>query len=279
MEAAAADEEDVDLAEDGGIGTKKIALVLLLVLLAGFGFWKSRQAPPVNSVAPISDRFDSAKKAYDADNFQKATKEFTDLAMEGDSKAQYYLGRIYALDWSGPSASQPSDREKSVYWYKKAAEQGEMLAQIELGNIYKHNLGGGANPDEETFKWYQMAADQGDSNSQYFIGSFYERGRGVAKDISQAITWYRAAADQGHGGGLFGLGMLYAQGVGVSANRLTAYKFMLLAAAQNDRDPSLEGAFWAREKSKELAKQLSSSELAEADDFVATWKPGQLLPG
>jgi uncharacterized protein len=290
-QAVVPDDEEIDLDEGAGISAKTVVIVLLFVLLAGFGFLQYRHAhsvapanSPVDSVAPVSAQFDAAKQAYDASNFPKATKEFTILAEAGDSKAQYYLGRIYTLDWSGTgldgsSARQPSDREKSVYWFKKAAEQGDLLAQIELGNIYIHNLGGGTNPAEEAFKWVQMAADQGDPGSQFLIGTFYEQGKGVAKDIAQAITWYRAAANQGHGGGLYGLGMLYAKGVGVTTNSLTAYKFLLLAAAQNDRDPSVAGAFWARERSKEIAAQLNKTELTEADNFVASWKPGQLLPG
>lgn len=290
--AAVPDDEEIVHAENPGISAKKIVFASFFVLLVGFGYWKSRQvhsiAPvdsvdSVNSVAHISAQFDAAKKAYDAYDFTGATKGFTDLAMEGNSKAQYYLGRIYTLDWSGTGfdgnvVRQPSNPEKSVYWFKKAAEQGEMLAQIELGNIYLHNRGGGTNPDQEAFKWYQMAADQKDPNSQYLIGSFYEQGKGVEKDITQALKWYRIAAAQGHGGGLYSLGMLFTKGVGVSTNLLTAYKLLLLAAAQNDRAPSAEGAFWAREKSKELAKQLDKAELKEADDFVATWKPGQPLP-
>jgi TPR repeat protein len=289
-QTAVPDDEEIDLDEDGGIGAKKIAFVLLLVLLAVFGFMKFKPVhsdipvnSPVDSGASTSARFDAAKKAFDASNFPTATKEFTLLAEEGDSKAQYYLGRIYTLDWSasglGGEARQPADREKSIYWYKKAAEQGELLAQIELGNIYIHNRGGGTNPNEEAFKWLQMAADQGDPDSQYYIGSFYEKGKGVNKNVAQAIAWYRAAADQGHSGGLYGLGMLYSAGEGVTASPLTAYKFLLLAAVRNERAPSVADAFWAREKSKELAKQLNQTELTEADVFVATWKPGQLLPG
>lgn len=277
------DKEQTGHVAEPGMSGKKVILILFLVLLAGFGYWKTKQAHSNAAEAPVSARFDAAKKAFEAHDFPAATKEFSALAVAGDAKAQYYLGRIYALDWSrtgfdGKVTRQPSDREKSITWFKKAAEQGELLAQIELGDLYRHNRGGGTNPDREAAKWYQMAADQGDANAEYLIGTFYEHGTGVAKDAAQASRWYRAAAEQGHGGGLFGLGMLHARGEGVSASPLMAYKLLLLAAARNDRDPSVEGAFWAKERSKEVARQLSGAQLAEADELVATWRPGQPLP-
>ena len=282
-QARVRDREDIVRVVEPGSSRKTVVVACLLVALAGFGLWKTLRphSSPVETAA--TSRFDAARKAFQADNFQEATKEFTALAEAGDAKAQYYLGRIYALDWSqsslnGKDVRQPSDRKKSVYWYTKAGEQGEMLAQLELGKLYASNLAGGTDPDGESAKWYRLAADQGDPGAQYTIGSCYERGRGVAKDLTQAQQWYRGAAEQGHAGGMYGLGMLYVTGKGVTESRLTAYKLIHLAAARYERDPSMEGAFWARKTSEDLAKTLSNAELAEADALLASWQTGTPLP-
>lgn len=263
------------------IRKQTVVVVVLLMSLAGFGIWKNtRSGVPEQTV---STRFDAAKKAFQADDFQKATQEFTALAEQGDAKAQYYLGRIYALDWrrtgfDGQGASQPADRKKSVYWYTKAAEHGEMLAQLELGKLFASNLGGGSDPYGDSAKWYRMAAEQGDAEAQYAMGSNYEQGRGVVKDSTQALLWYRAAADQGHAGALYGLGMLYAKGNGVTGNAFTAYQYLHLAAARNELNPGVAGAFWAKRDSEEIGRTLSAAERAQADALVASWQPGAPLP-
>ena len=46
--------------------------------------------------------------------------------------------------------------------------------------------------------WYKKAADQGYVGAQYNIGLLYENGEGVKRDFSQARAWYQKAADQGY---------------------------------------------------------------------------------
>ena len=44
----------------------------------------------------------------------------------------------------------------------------------------------------------RKAAEHGDRNTQYTLACFCQEGRGVAKDLEQAIFWYHKAAQQGH---------------------------------------------------------------------------------
>ena len=46
--------------------------------------------------------------------------------------------------------------------------------------------------------WYQKAAEQGTVSAQYNLGICYEKGEGVTKDKAQAISWYRMAAERGN---------------------------------------------------------------------------------
>jgi len=48
-----------------------------------------------------------------------------------------------------------------------------------------------------SFTELQPKAEMGDADAQYNIGLCYEKGRGVQKDIVEALKWYRKAADQG----------------------------------------------------------------------------------
>jgi TPR repeat protein len=49
----------------------------------------------------------------------------------------------------------------------------------------------------EAMRWLRQAADQGNALAQVKIGQFYSHGRGVAQNYDEAMRWYRIAADQG----------------------------------------------------------------------------------
>ena len=45
-------------------------------------------------------------------------------------------------------------------------------------------------------KWYRKAAEQGNAKAQYELGKCYHEGKGVEKDMAEAVKWYRLPADQ-----------------------------------------------------------------------------------
>lgn len=52
--------------------------------------------------------------------------------------------------------------------------------------------------DAEAVKWYRKAAEQGYMYGQYNLGGMYEAGLGVPRDDGEAVKWFRKAAEQGH---------------------------------------------------------------------------------
>ena len=46
-------------------------------------------------------------------------------------------------------------------------------------------------------EWYEKAAAQGEVFAQYNLGEMYELGKGVAQDYAKAREWYEKAAAQG----------------------------------------------------------------------------------
>ncbi|KAG0219826.1 hypothetical protein BGX33_000127 [Mortierella sp. NVP41] len=176
-----------------------------------------------------------------------ATKIFASkmaTANLGDKDAQVAPGDIYrdgvgvrkdyqaAMDWYLKAAYQGhvgaqlnigllitngQDYSQAMDWYRKAADQGHVIAQSSIGSLYKN--GEGVPQDySQAMNWYRKAADQGDVKSQFNIGILYELGRGVPQDYSQAMDWYRKAADQGHGKAQFSIGSLYEHVRGVPRN-------------------------------------------------------------
>jgi TPR repeat protein len=83
----------------------------------------------------------------------------------------------------------------AVPWYRKAAEQGFTLAQVNLGDLYLR--GHGVTQDyEAALKWFRLAADSGSAKSGPFergtllalinLSTLYKYGWGVEKDDQEA---------------------------------------------------------------------------------------------
>ena len=89
----------------------------------------------------------------------------------------------------------PQDYKEAVYWYRLAVEQGYAIAQYNLGLMYEKGKGV-PQDDKEAARLYQLAAEQGDVDAQYNLGVMYERGNGVPQDYKEAVYWYRLAAEQ-----------------------------------------------------------------------------------
>ena len=80
----------------------------------------------------------------------------------------------------------------------------------------------------------QKAAEQGNVDAQYNLGVKYEYGKGVAQDYKQAVAWYRKAAEQGDVDAQRILGMMYDNGVGVVQDNKLAYVWSSVSAANGD---------------------------------------------
>jgi TPR repeat protein len=79
--------------------------------------------------------------------------------------------------------------------------------------------------------WYRKAADQGNIAAEIRLGDLYRDGRGVTRDMLQATGWYRKAADAGDAGAQGTLGLLYSVGMGVQQDYIEAYYWLTLASA------------------------------------------------
>ncbi len=159
------------------------------------------------------------------------------------------------------------DDRQAVYWYRKAADQGDADAQYNLGLMYGKGKGV-AKDYKQAVYWYRKAADQGQFASaqtnlgngiilekalpriidrqfigsekqqtkgmgaQFNLGEMYYFGKGVALDYRQAVYWYRKAADQGYANGQSNLGFMYGNGKGVALDDKQAVYWYRKAADQ-----------------------------------------------
>ena len=93
---------------------------------------------------------------------------------------------------------------------------------------------GVAQNDKQAVAWYQKAAQQGDVRAQNNLGIMYAEGRGVAQDDKQAAAWWQKAAQQGDAGAQNNLAMMYAEGIGVAKNLQQAKAWWQKVLAQPD---------------------------------------------
>lgn len=108
-----------------------------------------------------------------------------------DANMQYKLGNRF---YHGLGVD--LDYKQAVYWYEKAANQGNIDAQFNLGVCYDN--GSGVSQDsEKAVYWYKKAAGQGNAAAQYNLGVLYEKGQGMLKNKEKAIEWYEKAASLG----------------------------------------------------------------------------------
>ena len=86
--------------------------------------------------------------------------------------------------------------EKAAFWYEKAARQGQCMAQANLGYLYEHGLGRIQDVAAAIY-WYTKAAEAGDAPAMTLLGDVYRYGRQGTVDYEWALSWYMKAADMG----------------------------------------------------------------------------------
>ena len=170
----------------------------------------------------------------------------------------------------GPTLQANDWKNAPISEVQKAAEQGDVDAQFNLGVMYDKGRGV-AQDDKQAVAWYRKAAEQGNVDAQYNLGVKYEYGKGVAQDYKQAVAWYRKAAEQGDVDAQRILGMMYDNGVGVVQDNKLAYVWSSVSAANGDVEAATNRDLFA--------KRLSPAVLAEAQalagQYVELYQPKQ----
>ncbi|KAI9197100.1 uncharacterized protein BJ171DRAFT_522593 [Polychytrium aggregatum] len=125
-------------------------------------------------------------------NQTKAADIFEQLANDGHSDSQLWIGMCFYREW-GVS----EDHRKAFEWFTKSANQDNPYGQWWVGVCYLN--GYGVTKDHaKAAKWSRISAEQGNRYGQDYLGNCYEFGLGVPEDIDTAVFWYRKSADQGH---------------------------------------------------------------------------------
>ena len=194
--------------------------------------------------------FADGVEAFARGDYETAFARWHVLASQGDLRAQYRLGQMFA---QGLGVGR--DDKTALRWILGAAEGGLVEARYELALMYSLGRGARKNHARAAY-WYGRLAEEGHATAQRLLARMYEEGRGVVKDVPRAVFWYRRAAEQGYVEAQVKLGVMYAQGFGVPRDPVQAWVWFDLAAARGNDEA-------ARERAR-IGLRLDEEELAEA---------------
>jgi len=142
-------------------------LLLVMIILIG----------SVGLVGLRNYQMDSGLSALKADKGGIAINKLRPLASLGDSKAQYWLGSIYAFGWGGVKKSD----EEAVYWFRRAAmfvtdeSDPAAPAELEVGKTYAGIYEGAKIDKVESIKWLQLATAGGSKEAATLLAKTEQR--------------------------------------------------------------------------------------------------------
>lgn len=140
---------------------------------------------------------------------------------------------LLALSAATAFAGSSPEEVRQFEQTKVRADAGESWSQYSLGNHYE--MGKGVKKDlAQAIRWYRKSAEQGNIDGQGALANLYFEGPAEVRDLAQGVHWLRKAAEQGGSGSQRLLGLAYQQGLGVEKDPTESAKWFEKSAKQGD---------------------------------------------
>jgi serine/threonine protein kinase len=257
--------------------TKSARLGVAALLLSGFiggvfylsgAFSGSGSSSPTDSATSLSDfSLTNVDVELSYDEYQECSNSvLEEHADYGHAIAQDVLGDRFS---SGEEGFEKNDTT-AVYWYRKAADQGNRYAQFSLSRKYAY--GDGVEQDKaEAAALLRKAAEQGDGNSQYFLASAYEDGMGVEVDGEEAVYWYTKCSEQGENDRIASaqlqLGEIFEEGIIVDQDLFESRRWFRRAVESGSLTAPKRLEFGVGEQAPSLAGKDAEGVSFELSDY------------
>ena len=163
-------------------------------------------------------------------NEEKAVKYIEKAAIRHNKNAQIVLMMHYMY---------AKDYDKSLFWARHGAKDGNDDCQAVLGLMLLHGIGTESNP-KEALKYFKLASAQGNSTGQHHEGFMYLYGLDVDRDVNYAFKMLNKSALQGEGDSLYELGECYQYGWGTEQNPTKAFEYYNKAVDKGSEDAVLQ---------------------------------------
>ena len=139
------------------------------------------------AAAPARADVKDGVDAWQAGNYPAAVAEWRPLAIAGDADAQFNLGQAYKL-----GRGVPADLAQAEAWYRRAAKQGHLQAEDNLGLVLFT-----ANRRDEAMPFILKSAARGEPRAQYVLGTAHFNGDLAERDWPRAYALTKRASDAG----------------------------------------------------------------------------------
>jgi len=219
-----------------------------------------------NGLIPIAEvqidsKLEEAEKLYLECKLDDAFELFKTLAEKGNARAMYFLGEYYVRVYGHVNCN----KEEGIRWREKGyekgdvlaslniayslpkgsdereeifarmfkptlqlAENGDVFAQNELGDLYKGGYGTPVNKSE-SMKWLRKSAEAGFWRAINRLGDAYYNGNLVEQDYDEAVKYYKKGVEYGYAKSECNLADCYYLGRGVEEDNLKALEYYKLA--------------------------------------------------
>ncbi|WP_426029256.1 tetratricopeptide repeat protein [Brevundimonas sp. TWP2-3-4b2] len=190
-------------------------------------------------------------------------------AAQGDTGAQYNLGRIYYTGFNDA----PRDDAKARDYFRQAAQAGHAASQANYGYFLTEGIGGSRDASEGV-RWLKTAADAGNSFGQAQYGMSL-----VLTDAAEAARFLIQAANAGEVAAQAMMGTFYAMGEGVARDDALAVRFLKAASDQGEAGSTglLAGMYLTNRGGTEAEGVELLRQAAEAGDPASQMNYGLLL--
>lgn len=196
-----------------------------------------------------------ASSAYGSADFARGLDSLRQAADAGSVAAQLTLGHVYSQVHLIPDAAQ-----QAVAWYRRAAAQGDPLAQNRLADLHMIGLGV-SQSDAAAFDLCRGLAERGYAVAQCNFAYMLMEGIGHEADAVGAASFYLRAAAQGEPRAYFNLGLMYAAGAGLRRDEALAWAWM--ENARRQRYPGSEAALRETEATLPAASRGEARSIAQ----------------
>lgn len=221
---------------------------------------------------------------------------------------------VFAGYEEGVQAKKSGDYSTAFREFLPLAEQGDAIAQFELGDLYHEGKGIPIN-DNLALPWLIKSANQGNiaaqifvasiaynqknyvlsaewhtklaikgyPDSMFYLGELYRMGAGVPKNLETSVFWFKSSAEKGEERAQFGLGAAYYQGFGIEKDLEKANFWFKKAVDSGNKDAQTMLDFIEVEKNSaeklllRWSKFSSTSDSALYIDFSSLHKNGNLV--
>jgi TPR repeat protein len=168
-----------------------------------------------------------SQKRYNENDLDR--KElFNSLSNAADRKEKYayrLLGDCYATGYGTYV-----DIYRAIYWFKRAGNEAYYYSIFDLSYWRPYTN------EYLQVELERCLAEKGSTIAQNSLGYYYYLGKGVRKDLEEAVKWWRRSAELGDSLAQCSLAKCYFNGEGVLEDSVEAYAWSIMAAVSGKED-------------------------------------------